>query len=231
MQNRCSDCAKRENSLLGQLSPDELNILEKNKYSVVYCSDQVICKAGTKPIGLLCLKEGKVKITVRRIDGSRQIVGLRKAIDFLGFRAFISGKRLLSSTIALEDAQVCVIDRKDFFEVVKNNSDLSKRIMQFLGNELRKLDSRLVNLTQKHLRGRLAETLLMIYDRFGTDPKSGYLKIRLKRSELAALSNMNTANAIRVLGLFKKENLLIAEKQNIRLIDLDGLREISEFDR
>ncbi|UCE93946.1 MAG: Crp/Fnr family transcriptional regulator [Flavobacteriaceae bacterium] len=222
---------KRKNSLFSDLSEEELVILDENRYSVFYKSGEVICKAGTKPLGLICLNRGKVKIVRRGMNGINQILGLRKALDFLGFKAFISGERLLSTTIALEESQVCVIDRKNFFEVVEKNNDLAKKIMRFLAKELRNTDNRLVNLTQKHLRGRLAETLLMIYDTFGTDPKSGYLKVRLKRYELAALSNMNTANAIRVLGSFKKANLLVAEKQNIRLIDLKALKEISDFDK
>ena len=60
--NHCYNCSKRSNSLLSDLSVDEFKILTKNRYSVSYKSEEIICKEGTKPLGLIYLNKGKVKI-------------------------------------------------------------------------------------------------------------------------------------------------------------------------
>jgi CRP/FNR family transcriptional regulator len=54
----CLNCTKRNNSLLNDLSNDELELLDKNKYSISYKSGEIICKDGSKPLGLICLNKG-----------------------------------------------------------------------------------------------------------------------------------------------------------------------------
>ena len=88
-----------------------------------------------------------------------------------------------------------------------------------------------MSLTQKHIRARLAEALLLIKDIYGTNPSTGILNVSLKRSDLASLSNMTTANAIRVLSSFKEEKLVDVNHRKIKLNDLKGLKDISIFNR
>jgi len=223
----CIGCITKNHSLLNELSIEELEILNKNKYGLFYKSGQEICKKGSKSYGLLCLNKGKVKIVRNGNNGTQQIVALRKPGDFLGFRALMGDKLYMATAIALEDAFVCVIDKNDFFKVIGTNKTLSLKIIQFFADELLKNDSRLVSLTQKHLRGRLADALLMINEFFGTFPDTGYLNIKLKRSDLAALANMTTANAIRLLSSFTEENLIEVQLRNIKIIDLGKLQKIS----
>ena len=88
----------------------------------------------------------------------------------------------------------------------------------------------MVNLTQKHIRARLAEALILIYEIYGTRPGTNNLNVSLKRSDLADLANMSTANAIRVLSNFNREKLVDINKRNIRINDLKALKFISELD-
>jgi CRP/FNR family transcriptional regulator, polysaccharide utilization system transcription regulator len=230
IKNNCLICPKRSNSLLSDLSNEELTIFDKNRYTVSYKSGDVICKEGTKPLGLICLNKGKVKIVRRGIKGTEQIVGLIKAIDFIDFRALIVGNPYLSSSIALEDSCICVIKKKVFFKVIESNKKLAFKIIRLFATNLIDKDSRLVNLTQKHIRARLAEALLLINDIYGINPNTGILNVSLKRSDLAGIANMTTANAIRVLSSFKKEKLIDVNYRNIKLNNLKKLKRISILD-
>ena len=230
IKNNCLNCAQRSNSLLSNLSNEELKILDKNRYTVSYKSGDVICKEGTKPLGLICLNKGKVKIVRRGIKGIEQIVGLQKAVDFIDFRALIVGNSYLSSSIALEDSNVCIIKKKDFFKVIESNKKFAFKIIRLFATNLIDKDSRLVNLTQKNIRSRLAEALLLINDIYGINPNTGILNVTLKRSDLAGIANMTTANAIRVLSLFKKEKLIDVNHRNIKLNNLNKLKRISILD-
>lgn len=229
--NSCLSCIKRKNSLFNNLSNEELKILDKNRYTVLYKSGEVICKEGTKPLGLICLNKGKVKIVRRGIKGIEQIVGLKKAVNFIDLQALLVGNHYLSSSIALEDSSVCIIKKKDFFKVIEGNNKLAFKIMRLLASNLINKDSRLVNLTQKYIRGRLAEALLLINDIYGIKPDTGMLNVSLKRSELAELANMTTANAIRTLSSFNKEKLVNVNHRSIKLNDLNKLKQISIFDQ
>lgn len=227
----CLDCTRRNNSLFSDLSNEELRRINEDRYCVNYKLGEVICRTGAKPMGLICLNQGKVKIIRKGVNGTDQIVGLKKAVDFIGFRALMGGHSYLASYVALEDSTACVIKKKNFYKVIEGNSKLALKIIKSLAMDLIKSDGRLVNLTQKHVRARLADALLLIKDIYGTNSITGNLNVTLKRSDLAALSNMTTPNAIRVLSSFKKEGLVDVNRQSIKIKKLKILKEISTFDR
>jgi len=221
------NCLKRKDSLLSDLSIDELKILDNNRKTINYKSGETICNTGTKPLGLMCLTKGKVKIVRSSMNASEHIIGLKKAVEFIGFRALISGNSCMSSYIALENSSICVISKNDFFNVIERNKTLAFKIMKSLAEELVQSNNRLVNLTQKHMRARLAEAILLIHDVYGINPENGALNASLKRSDLAGLANMTTANAIRVLSKFKDEQLVDIDHRKITLTDIKTLKTIS----
>lgn len=90
-------------------------------------------------------------------------------------------------------------------------------------------DERTVNLTQKHIRGRLAESLLFLKDSYGLEEDGATLSIYLSREDLANLSNMTTSNAIRTLSTFVAERIIAIDGRKIKLIDEDKLKKISKM--
>jgi len=90
-------------------------------------------------------------------------------------------------------------------------------------------DVNTVNLTQKHLRGRLAEALLRLKDSYGTEDDGRTLAIALSREDLANLSNMTTSNAIRTLSSFASEGIITIEGRRITIADEQKLRKTSDI--
>ena len=81
--------------------------------------------------------------------------------------------------------------------LVTQNNDLAMFFIRQLSVDLGIADERTVNLTQKHIRGRLAESLLFLKESYGLEEDGSTLSIYLSREDLANLSNMTTSNAIR----------------------------------
>ncbi|MCF8244168.1 MAG: Crp/Fnr family transcriptional regulator [Saprospiraceae bacterium] len=227
----CMSCLLRRHSLFSDLIAAELIALNKNRYEMSYHAGETIYKEGTQPPGLICLNQGKVKIFRQHASGAEQIVALKKPVDFIGFRALMGGLRYQTSAVALEDISVCIIDKNDFFKVIANNSQLAFKIIRQLAHELNETELRMANLTKKHLRARLADALLLVQDIYGSCPVKRTLNVPLKRADLAALANMTTANAIRVLYSFSKEDIVEIDQRNITIKDLKTLRDISVFGR
>ena len=230
-EHSCMNCSMRKHSLIDELGYAELEALNKNRYSVSYKAGEIICKEGAKAPGLICLNEGKVKITRRGTNGTEQIVSLRKPVDFIGFRALMQENVCMATAIAMEDVSVCIIDKNDFFKIIAENKQLSFKIIRLLARELNEADNRMVNLTQKHIRARLADALLLTNEVYGTLPDNETLNAPFKRSDLAALSNMTTSNAIRVLSSFAQDNIVEVDQRYIKIKDLKALKEISVFGR
>ncbi len=102
-------------------------------------------------------------------------------------------------------------------------------ILKSLATELGFSNSRCVTLTQKHVRGRLAESILVLKDTYGVEDDNKTIKALLSREDLASLSNMTNSNAIRTLSTFAQEKVIEIDGRKIKILDLHQLEKISEL--
>ena len=222
----CMNCLVRPLSLFNDLSGDELQLLNRDRSVTYYKAGELIFKQGARPMGLICLAKGKVKITMDNVNGDAQIIALKKPVDFLGFSDLLGEEVYFTSAIALEDSIVCATPKSCLTDIIKSNLQLANKIIKHLSHELAMANQRMANLTQKHMRARLADTLLYVYDTYGV-AENKVLNVRLKRSDLASLSNMSTANAIRTLSEFAKSDLIAVNGRKIQIRNLGQLQNIS----
>lgn len=225
----CLTCQVRNLFVFSDLRPNELLILNQDRTSIHYHAGEAIFKQGTKPSGLLCLSRGKVKIEKESPNGNPQIVALHRASEFIGFADLIGQSVHSTSAIALEDSKICYIPKDHFLKVLQSNHTLALKVIQHLAAELLRANDRMADLTRKHMRARLADAILYAYEKYRTDKNNTSIQVELKRSDLAALSNMTTANAIRTLTEFSRDNLITVEGREITIKNLPAMRRISEM--
>ena len=109
------------------------------------------------------------------------------------------------------------------------NVNLCRFFVKALAVDLGVADRRMVSLTQKHVRGRLADTLLELIDTYGFEAGGDTLDLKLSREDLADLSNMTTSNAIRTLSSFVEEGLIEVQGRTIRFLNIGEIRRISQY--
>ena len=114
-------------------------------------------------------------------------------------------------------------------KLIMENAELAMFFIKQLSIDLGISDERTVSLTQKHIRGRLAESLIFLKDTYGVEEDGFTLSIYLSREDLANLSNMTTSNAIRTLSNFASEKLIAIDGRKIKLIDEEKLKKISKI--
>ena len=114
-------------------------------------------------------------------------------------------------------------------ELIDDNRGLAWFFIHELSKNLGGSDTKIVNLTQKHIRGRLAEALIALLDNYGYEDDGATLKIYMAREDIANLSNMTTSNAIRTLSSFAQEKILTVDGRRIKIIDERTLRRISKY--
>ena len=178
---------------------------------------------------MMCLLKGKVKIFKEGIGGRTQIIRMIKPIQYFGYRANFAQERYLTSASAFENSTVCLIPMTIVRDLIAKNYRLAMFFIKQLSIDLGIADERTVNLTQKHVRGRLADALLFLMDSYGLEEDGATLSIYLAREDLANLSNMTTSNAIRTLATFVSERIIALDGRKIKLIDVDRLRKISRL--
>lgn len=232
MQERpinCDNCIDNPKSVFSVLLPKEKELIRKGHTCTFYKKGEIIFKEGDKPIGLLCLSEGKVKIFKEGVGGREQIVRMAKPVGFIGYRALFAEEHHTATAVAIEDCIVCQIDKESVYKLLRSNSDLSLNIIKAFATELGFSNNRTVTLTQKHIRGRLAESLIFLKDTYGYEDDGQTIKIYLSREDVANLSNMTTSNAIRTLSTFAQEEVIAIDGRKIKILNLPKLERISEL--
>ena len=222
------NCIDNKKSVFGVLSDAELEFIKKYHYSVKFNANEIIFREGDTPNALISLSDGKVKIFKEGVGGREQIVRLAKPVGFIGYRALFAGENYLATAVTIEPSTVCYIERDPLLDVVRRNSVFAMSIISSLARELGFANSRCVTLTQKHVRGRLAEAILFLKDTYGFEDDDTTIKAYLSREDIAGLSNMTTSNAIRTLSQFANENIIELKRRRIKIMNLKNLEKISE---
>lgn len=188
---------------------------------------EMIYKDFERPTYAMCLIQGKVKIFKNGIGGRSQIVRVIKPIEFFSYRAAFAHEDYKTSAMSFENCIIAFFPIQILEKFMSENFEICDYFIQRLAKELGIADDRTLNLTQKHIRGRLAEALLYLKDSYGIEEDDSTLSIYLSREDLANLSNMTTSNAIRTLSAFANEKLIAIDGRKIKIIKEQVLRKIS----
>ncbi|MDR1201062.1 MAG: Crp/Fnr family transcriptional regulator [Tannerellaceae bacterium] len=211
------------------LTEKEREILRNHSSIQHFKRNELIYFEGDEPRDMMCLLKGKVKIFKEGVGGRSQIIRMIKPIQYFGYRAYFAQEDYLTNASAFEASIVCLIPMTVVMDLLMGNPNLAMFFIRQLSFDLGIADERTVNLTQKHIRGRLAESLLFLKDSYGLEEDGATLSIYLAREDLASLSNMTTSNAIRTLSTFAAERTIALDGRKIKLIDEEKLRKISKL--
>jgi CRP/FNR family transcriptional regulator, polysaccharide utilization system transcription regulator len=223
------DVFENPKSIFSTLTPEEKDDLQNHLSLAYYKKNEFIFKEGERPTGLLFLVDGKVIIYKEGVGGREQIIRMTKPLGLIGYRALLAEELHIGSAITLEDSTVCTISPEYFHNKLLKNPNFSYKIIQKLARELGFSNMRTVTLTQKHIRGRLAESLLLLKEKYGWENDGATLKVYLSREDIANLSNMTTSNAIRTLSTFSGEKMIAIDGRKIRILDIHRLEKVSKL--
>ncbi len=211
------------------LTHEEKRIVVDNFKIVSYKKNQIVYSESETPVNLFCLIEGKMKMYKSGIGDRVQILRLYRPVQYFGYRAFFAREPYVSSVAAVEPSVLGVIPMSIVEDIIRRNHDLAMFFIHELSRNLGNADTKIINLTQKHIRGRLAESLLLLVDKYGYEDDDATIRIYMSREDLANLSNMTTSNAIRTLMAFVTEKLILVDGRRIKIIDEEQLRKISHY--
>lgn len=201
---------------------ENLTIHTFKKNEPIYCE-------GEFPTMLMCLLSGKVKIFKNGVGGRNQIMRVIKPVEYFAYRAYFAHQEFLTAAAAFETSVIGMIPMSTITNLIRENNDLACFFIKQLSIDLGIADERTVNLTQKHIRGRLAESILFLKESYGLEEDGCTLSIYLSREDLANLSNMTTSNAIRTLSNFAAEKIIAIDGRKIKIISEEKLEKISKI--
>lgn len=217
------------NSMWSMLSEPEREYISLHVELVTYEKNEIIHLDGEDSGYVWILLRGKVRIYKEGIGQRMHIIRMLKPYDIFGYRAAIASEPYNSNASAFERCIAYRLSNRVFTDLLRSNGAFCYQIMRTMAQDLAISELQTVNLTQKHIRGRLAESLLQLRDNYGYESDGHTLAMSMPREDLANMSNMTTSNAIRTLSQFAQEGLITLDRKQIIILDAEALERISRL--
>ncbi|MCB0406335.1 MAG: Crp/Fnr family transcriptional regulator [Bdellovibrionales bacterium] len=212
-----------------ELSPAELALLSRCKTSNHYKKKQVIFYEGNAPYGVHCVRKGKIKLFRTTPQGREQIVRLVSSGEAMGFKALLSSDNYSLTAEVLEDSEICFVDKKAFFEILDHSPKLARTLLETLADEVKSQEKTICSFSQKSVRERVAETVLMLNEKYGSRAEGGStITIPLKREDIATLSGTVLESAVRYLSEFKKDGMIELKGREIIVRNSERLLAVTQ---
>lgn len=184
---------------------------------------EVIFKEGEPTSGIFFMTGGIVKVHRQWGRNKELIIHFCSEGDILGYRGMGEGRFFTVTATALEPSTACYIELETFEQALKADHRLTYNFLNFYLDELRETEKRMAELVHLDVKGRIANTLLMLAKKFGVTD-NGLLDVQLKRQDMAAYAGTTYETFFRVMDQFIKEQLIQAHGKTIRLLNKEAIR-------
>jgi CRP-like cAMP-binding protein len=207
--------------IFGMLSAEELHLLMDNKRQIHFRPGETIMKPLTH---LVCLKNGLAKVVSEGPKGKNLILQIIKSNSiFTGGGSIVDDFRHFT-VAAITDIDCCFIDTSRLYNLLTKNNNFSIELLKHSNTQHLNMLSALINLTNKYMPGRVADTLLYLKNNiFETNP----FNFILSKQELADMSGMTKESFIRSLKEFEDSGLIRHTRNSIEILKENELLEIS----
>lgn len=204
---------------------DPLRALINSCETVRYSKRHVIYKEGSMPRCLYFIKSGKLKTYKSHPDGKDLVMGLFGAGDYMGYAVLLEGTRHIESAEVIEDAELVMIPRKRIEDLMNSNTQVSRKFMKLLVENLLEKEKQALGLAYNTLRKKVAEALMSFERKYHTSQNEKFT-INIGRDELASIAGTATESLIRTLTEFKQENLIEIDHGIITIINQNRLQHL-----
>lgn len=207
------------------LSKEDYNKYIEAKKTVFFNKGEALFDEGSNVDGIYFIENGTAKLYKLGFNRKEQILRFIKEGDIIGYRALLIDEAYQATAEAMSDLQAIFIPSDVFLHLLEVDSQLSYTMLQKISFELGESSNTVTFLAQKTVRERLAEVLLLLEQKLGTDPE-GFIKISLTREEIANLIGTATESAIRLISEFKQDDYIAVEGRNIKILNHEKLKKL-----
>lgn len=211
------------------LSEEDFQKYMNEKKTVSISKGKFVFKEGEMPKGVFFIKKGAIKLYKLGFNKKEQILRFAKEGDLLGYRSILSEEEYGASAKAMMPTQVTFIPKSIFHKLLMTIPKLSYAMLQKISYEMGEYSNTIALLSQKTVRERLAEILILIEKKMGVSP-DGYISLILTREEIANMIGTATESAIRLISEFKADGMIETDGKRIKIIEHERLKRLGHVE-
>jgi len=204
--------------LFNEMSREEMEELARTARMEAIKKKTVIFLPGDPSRQVYLLKEGRVKISRVSEEGREVTLALLEPGEIFGELEALDDSPRDTLAEALDDTQLCIIQKERFVALIRQKPELSFRLTKLIGFRMRRIESRIEELVFRDVPARLAHLLIQLSKDHGKGmPEGVSLQIKLTHQEMANLIGSIRETVSAILGEWKKEGLIAMEGRRIIL--------------
>ena len=207
--------------LFAEFSDEDLGSIASLMQARRYAKHAVLVYEGDPGDALFVVLSGNVAVTRVSNDGKETILSILKEGDFFGEMGVLDASPRSATIKALRDAEVAILARKDFLDLLGRNPAMCLSLVGALSSRLRATNQAIQANAYQDIRTRLASLLLNLERNFGERlPEGGTrLTLRLTNQEMANMIGTTRETVNRMLNKFWDERLIDMRTANIVVVD------------
>jgi CRP/FNR family transcriptional regulator len=204
--------------------PEWIPAIASHKKSFHYKKGEDLFLEGDEVKGIYFVYSGKVKVHKKWGSDKELIIRFAKKGDILGHRGLGHNVYYPISATAIEPVTVCYIELEFFQSTLKVNYEFIYQLLLFFADELQESERKMRNLAHMQVKGRIAQALLALNEKFGTTD-AGFIDIVLSRQDLASYAGTTYETVFRIMNELTEERTIQTEGKTIALLDVAKLKD------
>jgi len=210
--------------LLKSLSQPELQTLAGRTVRKLFSAGELLFSEGEPCNGLHIIAQGKVRIFKTSISGREQVLAVNGPGETIAELPVFDGGPYPASAIAIEDAEIAFISRRDFQAYCLEHPEVALKVLSVVGARLRRLVGLIEELSFTTIRQRLIAVLVKLAESSGKKTQRG-IEFQLPATHQELANQLGTVRELisRNLMRLQAEGLLEVDAREIAVKDLKAL--------
>jgi CRP-like cAMP-binding protein len=213
-------------NLFDVLCPHKTKVMDQKHEFRSFKKDQFIYIPNEEASHIYMIAQGRVKIGHYLDDGQEVVSAILTTGEIFGELALAGEeKRRDFAQVMDNDTQICPLSIDELKSLMKEDKELSFRLLKLVGLRLMRLERKLELLVFKDARTRIIEFLKDAASWKGK--KVGFetmIPTKLTHKDIAALTGTSRQTVTTILNELKEQNLIYFDRKKILIRDLANLK-------
>lgn len=221
----------RQQDLFRKLSDQELADLVQAVQLRRVAAKDALCRKGDPGNQLYLIVNGVLKAQTTSRAGDDIVFSIMGSGEMFGELALLRGGKRTAAVVAIRDAELIVIDRRDLFPFLRRHPDAALKLLEVLAQRVENLSAKVEDKTFLNLPQRFAKCLFDLATRWGVKTAQGVrIEQRLNQSELGDLVATSRESINKLIKSWRKEGVVAMADGYITILDEKALKRISEHE-
>ncbi len=207
---------------------EQLRLIMGISRVIGYSKNEIIFIENDAYKGFYIALKGRVKVYKTSTAGKEVILHIIKPPQPFADVPLFEGGNYPANAQAIDECLLLFIPKNEFIELIKNNHDISLKIIAGFAKRLREMSKKIEYITLKEVSDRLAKYLIDEINQNGTIKLTEpFVKLSISKANVASIIGTITETLSRSLKKLQDDKVIRVDGKKIFIRDIKKLKELA----